>query len=165
MKTIIIDDEKWFTKANFNDIKMLGIRALGIPATSFASKQSEQFKRALVRQTFVQNHDYGQVVNIQEISNPFGQPKRKRSRNVAVFKGEYRYIKNGLRAPQNDIRWEMMQVLGEKSTFEEAIAEFDRRYGSNTKFKSTGKSTFDFNAMIAWALKLKWIERMEEYGT
>lgn len=162
MKTIIIDDEKWFTTASFNDVKILGIRALGIPATSFNSTQSEHFKRSLVRQMFVQNYDYGQVVNIQEISNPFGQPKRKRSKNTSVLKGAYRYIKNGLRAPENDIRWEMMKVLEEKSSFEEAIAEFDRRYGANTKFKSTGKAMFDFHGMTTWALKNNWIERIDD---
>lgn len=160
MKTIIIDDEKWFTQASFNDIKMLGIRALGIPAASFSSTQSEQFKRALVRQTFVQKCDYGQVINIEEISNPFGQPKRKRSATKVDLVGKYAFIKNGLRAPDKDIRWEMMKVLEEHTSFEEATTEFDKRYGANTKFKSTGKAFFDFYGLTNWALKNNWIERI-----
>lgn len=165
MKTIIIDDENWFKKASFQDIKMLGIRVLGIPATCFMSKQSEEFKRALVRQTFVQKCDYGQVVKIEEISNPFGTPKRKRSRNLSVLEGEYVFIKNTCRAPKDDIRHEMMAVIQTHTTFENARADFDKRYGVNTKFKSTGKSMFDFESMLGWALKCGWIERRDENGS
>lgn len=166
LKTIIIDDEGWFKKANMQDIRMLGIRGLGIPAESMMSKQSEHFKRSLVRQMFVQKYDYGQVVKIEEISNPFGQPKRKRSKTTAtILKGGYVFVKNTLRAPVGDIRHEMMAVIQEKSTFEDAIAEFDRRYGVNTKFKSTGKSMFDFNGFVGWALKCGWINRRDEDGT
>lgn len=161
MSTVIIQDEQWFKNASFKDIKMLGIRELGIPADRLTPSpgRSEQFLRSLVCQAYVRKNDYGQVVKIQEISNPFGQPKRKRSRTVSVYAGPYVYVKTGLRAPKDDIRWEMMSVLQEKSTFEEAQAEFDRRYGVNTKFKGTGKSTFDFIEFIGWSLKLGWIER------
>lgn len=158
MKTILIDDEKWFTRASFNDVKLLGIRGLGIPAKCFDSKQSDQFKRALVRQRFVQLCDYGQVVTIQELSNAFVPLKRKRTVSKTELTGEYRYMKCALRCPPNDIRWQMMEVLKENTDFSKAIQQFDKMYGSGTKFKSTGKQTFDFHGMIKWALKLGWIE-------
>lgn len=159
MKVVKVTNEKWFRNAPFGDVKMLGIKCLGVPADRFMSTQSEQFKRALVRQMFIKKFQYGHEFEMEEISNPFGVPKRKRSRVSPVPSGEYRFVKNRLRCPKEDIRWEMMAVLQEKTTFEEAIAEFDGKYGKSLKFKSSGKSSFDFIGMINWALKSGWIEK------
>lgn len=157
MKTLIITDESWFKKASFQDIKMLGIRFLGIPADRFSSTQSEHFKRSLVRQVFVQKCDYGQVVTIEEINNQISTNKRKSKPRGTLPTGKYLFVQNRLRAPEGDIRHEMIKVLSWNNTFEDARADFDKKYGITTKFKSTGKLTFDFNSMVSWALKCGWI--------
>ena len=161
MKTVRIINERWFRTAPFHDVKMLGIKFLGVPADRFVSTQTENFKRALVRQMYNKQYgEYGKEFEIPESSNPFGAPKRRRSKVYPVFVGEYRFVKNGLRAQKEDIRWQMMEVVKKNTTFEAAIEEFANQYGSNTKFKTAGKLEFDFQGMLGWAEKLGWIMRV-----
>ena len=156
MKKIRVINNRWFKTAEFHEVKMLGIKHLNIPADRFITKQNENFKRVMVRMQYDRMFEYGKEFEIQEISNPFGVPKRRRSTATALS-GEYTFVKNGLRAQKDDIRWEMMKVLKNNTTFEAANAEFASQYGSNIKFKSTGKLEFDFRSFMAWAEKCGWI--------
>jgi hypothetical protein len=156
MKKIRVINSRWFKTAEFSDIKMLGIKHLHIPADKFLSRQNENFKRVLVRMVYEKQFEYGLEFEIQEISNPFGIPKRKRAA-TNILSGEYQVLNVRLRAPKDDIRWEMVKVLKGNTTFEAASAEFASQYGSNIKFKSTGKLEFDFKGFMAWAEKCGWI--------
>ena len=165
MKTKIIKvlTEQWFTKASFDEVRMLAIKHLNIPANTMNdSHKPEVSRRALARQVFVKSHQYGEEFDIIE-SNPFGAaPKRttKSSTNNNLT-GEYRFVKCGMRAPEGDIRWEMMKLLEENSSFEKVLADWDKTMGVSTKFKNTGKiGTFNFIDMIQWALTRGWIVRV-----
>jgi len=151
---ISIVAEDWFKNAPYYQVKMLGIKHLGIEATKFETKQPEGFKRALVRQVFVKSFDFGEEFDIRDEQNPFGAaPKRNKPGTVCA--GEYRYAKSGLRAPDTDIRWEMDEVMRENTTFEEAEAEWKKRHGSH-KFE-IGKMQVSFAMQFAWALRRGWI--------
>jgi hypothetical protein len=158
MKTIKVTSEAWFKKAPFHDIKMLGIKHLGIPADRFENKQAEAFKRALVRQVYTKDHQYGEDFEITEPVNPFGTPK-KRVRLGEALKGDYAFVKNGLRAPDGDVRHTMMEYLQRFTTFESVIQAWDADHEEKT-FKSTGALTFTFQGFIGWALKRCWIIRV-----
>lgn len=161
MKTIKVQTEQWFSKAPFSDIKMLAIKHLGIPADRMDdSHKPEVSKRALARQVFNKNHQYGAEFEIIEPSNPFGKVPKRRSSVVAGggLVGEYRFVKNGIRAPEGDIRWEMMAVLEKHTKFEDAIKEWESTAGSKSKFKSTGaKHEFNFIDQINWSVTRGWI--------
>jgi hypothetical protein len=129
------------------------------------SKQSEQFQRALVRQMFVRNYEYGHEFEVEQLLNPFGVPKRKRERSASAPSGKYTFIKNRLRVPPGDIRWEMLEVLKKHTTFEDAYAEFDTKYGKGTKFKGSGTTMFSFVETCKFSLKSGWLEQEYEDGT
>lgn len=163
MKKIKIQAEPWFTNAPFNDLKMVAIKHLGAPAATMEdSHKPEVFKRALARQLFNRSFEYGVEFEIIAPSNPFGKvPKRRgRSDQAKGLTGEYRFVKSGLRAPENDIRQSMMKLIGEHTLFEKAIFEWERSSGTSSKemFKSTGdKTQFNFIDMLKWALGRGWI--------
>jgi hypothetical protein len=158
MKTICVTSEAWFKKAPFHDVKMLGIKHLGIPADRFENKQAENFKRAMVRQVFTKDHQYGAEFEVAEPVNPFGTPK-KRGGTGEALKGGYAYVKCGLRAPEGDPRWDMDKCMAKHSTFEEAIECWNEEHGT-AKFKSTGALEYDFIGQLRWALKRGWIIRV-----
>lgn len=155
MKTIKVANEGWFKSAPFHDVKMLGIKFLGVPAERFESKQAEHFKRAMVRQLYNKDHQYGEEFEIAVPDNPFGTPNKRQSLSTKLV-GPYAFVKNGLRAPEGDMRWEMMDCVAQNTTFEEANACWERDHGSD-KYKSTGALEYDFKGLIAWALKRGWI--------
>lgn len=159
MKEIKVTNEGWFKQAPFHDVKMLGIKFLDIPATAFENdKKPEHFKRALVRQAFVQKgHKIGEVFTIVEQPNPFGQPKKRRTVKNNDLTGEYKFVKNGLRAPSGDIRYELMDIIAKFSTFEQVVEEVENKYGKDHIFPTTGKLTFNIQSLLSWALKLGWI--------
>lgn len=159
MKTIKVTEEKWFKNAPFSDVRMLGIKHLGIPADKFEGKQPEPFKRALVRQVFVKDHQYGEEFEVMEATNPFGKAKARPTTRSLELSGSYAFLKNGLRAPEGDIRREMMTLIGQHTEFSVLFSEADKVYGK-TKYKSTGKLEFDFRELVLWALKRGWIERV-----
>jgi hypothetical protein len=164
MKVIKVLSEQWFKKASFDEVRLIAVRHLNIPADVMNdSHKEENFKRAMARQVFNKEHEYPKEFEIVEISNPFGKvPKRRTSTAVAGgLTGEYRFIKCGMRAPEDDIRWQMMKTLENHNKFEDALKEWDKTTGVKTRFQSTGKShTFNFVEMVQWALKRGWIERV-----
>jgi hypothetical protein len=164
MKTLKVLSEQWFTKAPFHEVKMLAIKHLGIPADRMDdSHKAETSKRALARQVFAKNHEYGSEFEIIEPSNPFGKVSKRRSSATPGMglSGEYRFIKNGIRAPEGDIRWEMMALLEKHTKFEDVLAEWDKTVGLKTRFKATGKThDFNFPEQINWALLRGWIVKV-----
>ena len=161
MKTIKVQAEPWFSKAPFSEVKMLAIKHLGVPAAVMDdSHKPESSKRAIARQMFNKTHQYGEEFEIIEPSNPFGKvPKRRVSGDSAAdLVGEYRFIKNGLRAQEGDIRWQMMKVVEEHTKFADAITMWDKEAGAKTMFKNSGtKNGFNFIDMVKWALSRGWI--------
>ncbi len=159
MKTITVANEGWFKSASFSDVETVGVKFLGIPAEKFSGKQPEHFKRAMVRQVFVKTHSYGESFEIHENANPFGTPKKRRGpkSRKSLRTGHYTFIKNGLRAPEGDIRREMMELVGEHTDFESLFKAGSDKYGLATKFKSTGKLEFDFVGLVDWAVQRGWI--------
>jgi hypothetical protein len=164
MKVVKVLSEQWFSKAPFQEVKMLAIKHLGIPAAVMNDpNKQENFKRSMARQVFNKDHEYGGEYDILEAANPFGKvPKRKVTGSIGGgLTGEYRFVKCGMRAPEGDVRWQMMKVVEENTTFEAALAIWDKEAGIKTKFKATGdKHTFNFVEMVQWALKRGWIERV-----
>jgi hypothetical protein len=163
MKIIVVKDENWFKKAPFADVKMVGIKHLGIPAEKFAGKQPEPFKRAMVRQVFAQKDlEYGIEFEIMEANNPFGQPKRKRS-NGGTLTGTYSWVKNGIRAPEGDVRHDMMRVIERNDSFEEAIKDWQNEgHAPGEKYKNTGQNMITFEWQIQWSLMRGWIIKTGE---
>lgn len=163
MKLVKVVNEGWFKTAPFSDVKMVGIKHLGIPADKFANKQPEGFKRALVRQTFKQKGlPYGTEFEIMEAVNPFGTPKRK-NRSSGELVGSYSFVKNGLRAPEGDIRHDMMTVMERNTSFSEAIKDWENEgHAPNEKYRTTGASEFTFKAQMEWAMKRGWIIKTGE---
>lgn len=165
MKIIKVVDENWFKKAPFADVKMVGIKHLGIPADRFAGKQPEPFKRAMVRQVFKQKEiPYGTEYEIMEVNNPFGQPKRRRS---ATTSGDFEYVwvKNGIRTPKDDIRWEMMRIIEENTSLFNVIKAWESEgHLISDRYESTGekKSKFTFMMHFNFALKQGWIIKTSE---
>lgn len=163
MKTVIIENEKWFKTAPFYDVRILGITHLNIPPEKFEGKQPEPFKRALVRQVFTTHHEYGAQFDLTEPSNPFGKARvRKRQPVSEQLKGTYVYVRNGLRAKENDIRHEMMTAMSEHSNFETLISAWKEKHGS-MRYKSpkdNAKLEFDFENFVKWALRRGWIEKV-----
>ena len=158
MKTIKVTSEAWFKKAPFHDVKMLGIKHLGIPADRFENKQAEAFKRALVRQVYTKDHQYGEDFEITEPVNPFGTPK-KRVRLDDALKGDYAFVKNGLRGEPGSLRVEQVLVISECSTFEQAILRWKNEF-SDEKAPTSGKGLVSMSEMLRWALKRGWIIRV-----
>ena len=160
MKTIKVLTEQWFTKASFNEVKMLAIKHLEVPASVMNdSHKPEGSRRAIARQVFNKSHEYGEEFEIIEPSNPFGKvPKRRTTSSSGGLDGEYRFVKCGMRAPDDDIRWQMMKVVEDNTKFEDAIAAWDKEAGAKTLFKSTGaKHQFNFIDQVKWALSRGWI--------
>jgi len=161
MKSIKVLSEQWFKGAPFHEVKMLGIKHLGIPAEKFENKQPEAFKRALVRQTFVASHEYGEEFEIIEPPNPFGTPgKRKTPGTTANY--DYSFIKNGIRAPEGDIRHEMMEVIGRNTSVKAAIADWETDHTPGEKYPNTGKNLITFEWQIQWSLTRGWIIKTGE---
>lgn len=163
VKIVKVANEGWFKQAPFADVKMVGIKYLTIPAERFAGKQPEPFKRALCRQMFKQlGFTYGQEFEIMDQpTNPFGQPKRKRS--TKTLSGTYSFVKNGLRAPEGDVRYDMMKVIERNTSFTEAIKDWENEgHAPNEKYRSTGKLEFTFKGLIEWALERGWIIKTGE---
>jgi hypothetical protein len=163
MKIIVVKDENWFKKAPFADVKMVGIKHLGIPAEKFAGKQPEPFKRAMVRQVFAQKDlEYGIEFEIMEANNPFGQPKRRRSSDDSLI-GTYSWVKNGTRAPEGDVRHDMMTVIERNTSFQDAIKDWEGEgHVPGEKYRSTGVLEFTFKGLVEWALKRGWIIKTGE---
>ena len=161
MKTIRVLTDQWFTKATFNEVKMLAIKHLNVPADVMNdSHKPEGSRRAIARQVFNKSHEYGEEFEIIESSNPFGKVPKRRSTTPAGagLEGEYRWVKCGMRAPEDDIRWQMMKVVEEHTKFEDAIVAWDKEAGAKTLFKSTGaKHQFNFIDQVKWALSRGWI--------
>ena len=161
MKSVKVLSEQWFKGAPFHEVKMVGIKHLGIPAEKFANKQPEAFKRALVRQTFVVKYEYGQEFEIIEAENPFGSPsKRKTSGTTANY--EYSFVNNGLRAPEGDIRHEMMEVIERNTSVKAAIADWETDHVPGEKYPNTGKNLITFEWQIQWSLLRGWIIKTGE---
>jgi len=159
MKIIKVVNEGWFKQAPFADVKMVGIKHLGIPAAKFANQQPEGFKRALVRQTFKQQGlEYGAEFEIMEAVNPFGSPKRKARAGNNSLVGTYSVVKFRLRVPEGDVRHDMNRVMERNTDFAEAIKDWENEgHAPNEKYRSTGASEFTFKAQMEWALKCGWI--------
>ena len=105
MKEITVNSENWFKIASWHDVKMLGLKHLAIPAENLDSKQSEQFKRSLVRQVYMKDHEFGEKFDVMPVANPFGKaPKRKTRPAGEALTGEYAVVRNGLRAPEGDVQ-------------------------------------------------------------
>jgi hypothetical protein len=161
MKLVKILSEQWFKNAPFHEVKMVGIKHLGIPAEKFENKQPEGFKRALVRQTFAAKHDYGEEFEIIEPSNPFGTPgKRKSPGTTANY--EYSFVKNGLRAKEGDIRHEMAEVIARNTSVKAAIADWETDHTPGEKYAKEGKGFFTFADQLAWSLTRGWIIKTGE---
>lgn len=160
MKEITVNSENWFKIASWHDVKMLALKYLAVPAANLDSKQSERFKRQLVKQVYMKSHAFGEKFDVMPVANPFGKVPKRRVATSDGLTGQYAWIKNGLRAPEDDVRWKMMECLEAHSTFEEATAAWEKEYGKGTKFKSTGKLEFTFKGQAEWAIKRNWIERI-----
>ena len=161
MKLIKPLSEQWFKNAPFHEVKMLGIKHLNIPADKFENKQPEGFKRALVRQVFVKDHEYGEEFEIIEPPNPFGTPdKRKSGGGSANY--EYSFVKNGLRAPDGDIRHEMMEVITRNTSVKAAVADWETDHTPGEKYQKEGKGLYTFVEQIAWSLTRGWIVKTGE---
>jgi len=153
---IKIENQKWFQKAPLHQVIMLGIKHLVLPADRMNdTKKDETFKRAMVRQAFTANHEYGAEFEIPEPVNPFGAVVKTRRGGQMI--GEYRFVKNGLRVPENDVRWEIAKVLEENTRFEDVTAYFDDKYGKGHVFKATEKQGFTIKDQLNWSLKRGWI--------
>jgi hypothetical protein len=151
---INVANEVWFKEAPFHQVKMLGVKFLEIPAARFENKQAESFKRALVRQAYKAKHEYGEEFEIAEPVNPFGTPNRKSLSTKLV--GQYAFVKNGLRAPEGDTRWKMMECMARHTSFDEARKCWTEENGT-TRYKSTGALEYDFDGQMSWALRRGWI--------
>jgi hypothetical protein len=161
MKSVKVLSEQWFKGAPFHEVKMVGIKHLGIPAEKFANKQPEAFKRALVRQTFVVKYEYGQEFEIIEAENPFGSPsKRKTPGTTANY--EYSFVNNGLRAPEGDIRHEMMEIIERNTSVKAAIEDWETNHPPGEKYPNTGNGVFTFKDLINWSLLRGWIIKTGE---
>jgi len=159
MKLIKPQSEVWFKQAPFHEVKMLGIKHLGIPAEKFENKQPEGFKRALVRQVFVKDHEYGEEFEVIEPKNPFGTPGKRKSTSANY---EYAFVKNGVRAPEGDIRHEMMRVIERNTSVKEALADWETDHTPGEKYHNTGKGVITFIDMISWSLLRGWIVKTGE---
>lgn len=161
MRLVKVTNEGWFKKADWADVKAIAIRHLNVPAEVLV----DETKRSLVRQKFKQDgHKYGEEFEIADKAvNPFGIAKR-RTVNTSPNKGmtgPYRFIKNGLRAPEGDIRHQMMETIARCTSFEELFKEWEKEgHTLNEKYrKGEGKKTeFVFREFIDWSLKRGWIE-------
>jgi hypothetical protein len=160
MKLVKILAENWFKNAPFHEVKMVGIKHLGIPAEKFENKQPEGFKRALVRQTFVASHEYGEEFEIIEPPNPFGTPGKRKVGGSASY--DYSFVKNGLRAPDGDIRHEMMAVIERNASVKAAIADWETDHTPGEKYPNTGKGLIAFADMLSWAQARGWIIKTGE---
>lgn len=159
MKIVKVVNEGWFKTAPFSDVKMVGIKHLDIPAEKFANNQPEGFKRALVRQVFKSKDlKYGTGFEIMEAVNPFGAPKRRNRAGDNGLIGTYSWVKNGLRAPEGDIRHDMMKVVERNTDFKLAIKDWEGEgHAPGEKYRSTGALEFTFKGLVEWALKRGWI--------
>lgn len=169
MKTITVKNEGWFKQADFHDVKMLGITHLEIPADKFiGGKEEEASRRTLVRQVFKQKgHEYGEEFEIVEPSNPFGTPGKRKSQGASgasSLTGTYSFVKSGLRAKEDDIRWEMEKVIKRNTSFKDLITDWEKTHEPNEKFTKSGDKggKFTFIEQVQWALKRGWIIRTGE---
>lgn len=164
MKLVKVVNEGWFKSAPFADVKMVGIKHLGIPAEKFTNNQPEGFKRALVRQVFKsKDFEYGAEFEIMEAANPFGTPKRRNRIGSDEMTGSYVWVKNGLRAPDGDIRHDMMKIMERNTDFAVAIKDWEGEgHAPGEKYRTTGASEFTFKAQMEWALKRGWIIKTGE---
>lgn len=164
MKTIKVQTEQWFSKAAFNEVKMLAIKHLAVPAHVMEdSHKEENFKRSLARQMFMRTHEFGESFEIIEPSNPFGKVPKRRSSTTAGngLTGEYRFVKRGIRSPDGDIRHHMADMMEKHTNLEELLKEWESTVGLKTSFKSTGsKHHFTFIDQVKWALTHDWIVRV-----
>jgi hypothetical protein len=161
MKLVKILAENWFKNAPFHEVKMVGIKHLGIPAEKFENKQPEGFKRALVRQTFNAGHEYGEEFEIIEPPNPFGTPGKRKTGSENY---EYSFVRNGLRLPHTDFRWEMLAVIARNTSWKDAVADWETDHKPNERYvkPTEKKTTVSFKEQIAFALKQGWIIKTGE---
>jgi hypothetical protein len=167
MRLVKVANEGWFKQAEWADVKAVAIRHLNIPADVLV----DETKRTLVRQKYKQDgHKYGEEFDVADKAvNPFGIAKR-RSVNMSAHKamvGTYRFIKNSLRAPEGDIRHQMMATIERCTSFEELFKEWEKEgHTLNEKYrKGEGKKTyFVFREFVEWSIKREWIEVEERQG-
>lgn len=165
MKVLKVLTEQWFTNSPFHEVKMLGIKHLNIPASALDdANKPENSRRALVRQVFNKSeHEYGEEFEIIEPTNPFGKVPKRRTSTTTGLTGEYRFVKCGMRAPEEDIRWKMMELMEKNTDFETLVKAWEQESGTGPRelFKATGKShQFNFIDQVNWALARGWIVRV-----
>lgn len=154
---IKVANEIWFKQAPYYHVKMLGIKHLGVPAERFETKNQESSKRALVRQVYRSKYDkYGIEFEIPETTTV----TKRRTANNNTLTGEYTTSKIGLRAPKEDVRWELLAIIQKNKTFEEVIASVEEKYGEKHQFPTTGEMTFDIQSFLSWSIKRGWIIKL-----
>jgi hypothetical protein len=169
MKFVKIVNEQWFKTASLEEVTAVGIGHLGIPAPQIIAKDDEGQKRNLVKQVFKQKvkageFDFGAEFDIhtdEPQANPFKVAVKgagvKKSVAVSTLKGNYSVNKCRLRAPDNDLRWELWQILTKHKDFESLNAAYVEKYGKDAKFPTKGSCTFTAMEFAAWAVRCSWI--------
>lgn len=154
---IKVSNEGWFKTAPFHDVKMLGVKYLGVPAERFDSKQAEHFKRAMVRQVYNKSHVYGEEFEIVEPENPFGAPKK---RQLLGFKlaGPYVYVACTQRVPSTDIRWKMIEVVKKHTELSACQKELTETF--EAEYPTNKEKTFKTKEYLSWCLKCGWIMKI-----